>query len=195
MRTLPGAAIVLALCSLPARGELPTTLDTPVLHALTPIDVLPSKEDLFEVFPDPTTELGKIALDDSADLGVQLRAIRSLSQFCNSCGTAPPRSTLVAVINRVSPTDHSGPTTLRLRAGIEALGAARSGNPDDVPLLIPFLDHSSRDIRVAAARALRDICDTRAIVPLRARYQQETVAQVKLVLSAALRDLGNCSGA
>src|SRR5262245_39114258 len=172
MRMPVGAALVLAVCALPARGDLP--LDTPVLHALTPIDVLPSKEDLFEVFGDPTTELGKIALDDSADLGVQLRAIRSLSQFCVQCGSNPPRNTLATVIQRISPTDHSGPATLRLRAGIEALGVAKSGNLADVTMLIPFLDHASRDIRVAAARALRDLCDTRAIVPLRARYQQAT---------------------
>jgi len=193
MRLVPGAAIGLALCALPAHGD-GTQLDTPILHALTPIDALPSREDLFEVFADPTVELAKIALDDTADLGVQLRAIRSLSQFCTACGTAAPRNTLATVISRIPLTDRSGPAILRLRGGIEALGAARSGDPDDVPLLIPFLDHGSRDIRVAAARALRDLCDARAIVPLRARYQQETVAQVKLVLSAALRDLDNCSG-
>jgi HEAT repeat protein len=82
---------------------------------------------------------------------------------------------------------------LLLRAAVEALGIARTGNPDDVPRLVPYLDHPSRDIRAATARALRDMCNTGAIVPLRTRYQNEQVDQVRLAISTALRDLGQCS--
>ncbi len=86
---------------------------------------------------------------------------------------------------------------LLLRAAIEALGAAGLGNqggdPNDVAVLVPFLDNTSRDIRAATARALSDLCDTQAIVPLRTRYLGETVPQVRLAISAALRDLAQCS--
>jgi hypothetical protein len=193
MKRVAAPALLVLLCALPVQGSVP--LDTRILHGLTPIDSVPTKEDLADVFrnADPVTELAAIATDADADLGVQLRAIRALAQYCDQCQNALPHAVLVEVIQGVAPGDHSGSAILRLRAGIEALGAAKSGNTGDVPLLVPFLDSSSRDIRVATARALRDLCDTRAIVPLRARYQEETVAQVRLAISAALRDLGNCS--
>jgi len=75
-----------------------------------------------------------------------------------------------------------------LRATIEALGVLRV--PDDVTLLVPQLNHPSRDIRAATARALRDLGNTQAIVPLRARYDQDQVDQVKVAISDALRVLG-----
>ena len=84
---------------------------------------------------------------------------------------------------------HSPIDLLRVRAAIEALGVA-TRIPSDVDLVVPFLDNSSRDIRAATAGALRDMCITQAIGPLRARYQHEQVAQVRLAISEALRDLG-----
>jgi hypothetical protein len=168
------------------------------MHALSPIDSLPTKESLELVFAneDPLVELSEIAQDTTKDFGIRLRAIRALPHFCptpSPCDGTLAHDTLVAMIGAISPTDLDGKTLLELRAAIEALGVAKSGDPNDVTLLVPLLDHASRDIRAATARALRDMCNTQAIVPLRTRYQSEQVAQVRLAISTALRDLGQCS--
>jgi HEAT repeat protein len=77
---------------------------------------------------------------------------------------------------------------LILRAAIEALGALEIGT--DVPVLSPLLDHPSQDIRATTANALGDLCNNAAIEPLRVRYSEETVPQVQLAISQALRLLG-----
>ena len=193
-----GIPVVIALCALPARGDQ-QQLATDVMHALTPIDSIPTKEELTVIFPTNTvTQLASIAQDAGVDFGVRLRAIRALPQFCaTSCAGTTPHSTLVALLGSISPSDSSGSTILLLRATIEALGIARSGDPNDVNRLVPFLDSNSRDIRAAAAFALRDLCDSDAITPLRNRYNVEMgptgVPQVRLAISEALRDLGTCN--
>lgn len=186
---------VIALCTLPAHGEQ-QTLAPSVMHALTPIDANPTKEELVRIFPqDAVTQLAQIARDPAADFGVRLRAIRSLPHFCpaTSCDNALPHDTVVALIEGISPTDHAGRTILLLRAAIETLGVTRSGDPNDVTLLLPFLRNTSRDIRAATARALRDLCDPRAMPELRSRQQLETVPQVHEALDEAVRDLAQCS--
>jgi HEAT repeat protein len=132
-----------------------------------------------------------------------LRAIRALPQFCTAqlphckddsdAAMSPVRTAVRDVINSVAPTDRDGRSLLRLRAGIEALGAVGSGEQSDVDTLVAFLGHPSRDIRYATARALRDLCIQTAITPLRNRYDEETVPQVSLAISAALGDLAQCS--
>ncbi|MBA3817864.1 MAG: HEAT repeat domain-containing protein [Deltaproteobacteria bacterium] len=196
MRRL-GAIAVVALCALPAaHGDQPIALTPNVIHALTPIDSIPTKDELQTVLPvDTVSRLAQIALDGTVDFGVRLRAIRALPQFCpvGSCARTIPHDTVRALIEGSDPAEHSGQPVLLLRAAIEALGAARSGDPNDVAVLVPFLDNTSRDIRAASARALRDLCNSQAIVPLRTRYLGETVPQVRLAISAALRDLAQCS--
>lgn len=197
-----GAVIVVALCALPAHGDQKHfVLNQVQEHVLTPIDSLPTRESIETVFStaDPVVELAQIATaptDGSMvpDFGVRLRAIRSLPQFCPTpCDDTLAHDTLVAIIQSIPATDQTGQSILRLRAAIESLGVAKSGDPNDVSLLVPLLDHQSRDIRAATARALRDLCDPDAILPLRARLQIETIGQVSLAISAALRDLGQCS--
>ena len=95
---------------------------------------------------------------------------------------------------------------LRLRAAIEALGLAgfSAGLPDDVARLVnkagdtppggDFLGHPSRDVRATTAHALGSLCNTNAIPALRVQLQGEKAAQVRLAISAALRDLGQCPG-
>lgn len=190
-----GLVAILALCTLPAaHGE--QTLSINVMHALTPIDAMPTKEALIQVFPVNTAlELSQIAQNPAPDLfGVRLRAIRALPLFCpTACEGAIPHATLVALITGPLPDAPSGQNVLLQRAAIEALGVARTGDPDDATLLVPFLDSQNRDVRAATARALRDMCSTQAIVPLRTRYLNEEVPQVRLAISTALRDLGQCS--
>ncbi len=195
--TRSGLAIVVALFVLPSRGvtgEVPEPSELEI-QTLTPIDSIPTKEEIVSnvAGPDRVGRLEELALNPIVDFGVQLRAIRAIPHFCVAPCSGAPRDALVNILSKISPNDHSGRTILRLRAVIEALGVARTGDPTDVARLVPFLDNASRDIRAATARALRDLCHTNAIVPLRARYQHEQVDQVRLAISEALRDLDQCS--
>lgn len=203
MRNL-GLVAILAVCALPARGDV--QIGTGVLNVLTSIDSLPSRSELETAFSRqdppvlPLDGLEAIIFDDAAPLppdqqGVQLRAIRSLPQFCTaSCQNDQAHALLERVISDYNdPGKPRGPReTLRARAAIEALGVAKV--VDDRTILEPFLNNSSRDLRVAAAKALRDLCNTEAIPALRARLTTELVPQVKGAISAALRDLAACSG-
>jgi hypothetical protein len=108
-----------------------------------------------------------------------------------------PHNSLLALLDSVPPADHVGTSILLLRATIEAIGIAKSPDNTIVTKLAPFLGHSSRDIRAAAAFALRDLCNQTAVTPLRNRYNIEMmptgIPQVRLAISAALRDLDTCS--
>jgi HEAT repeat protein len=183
--------------ALPVRGNV-VELPPPVIHALTPIDSVPSTAQLDDVFngsAQALASLQSIALATGPiDLGVQLRAIRALARYCGSpCGaSAPAHATLAAVATSPRYRDaRSGSDVLVLRAAIESLGVLRV--PSDVDILIPQLGHPSRDIRAAVAHALRDLGNTQANGPLNVRYQLEpddrAHAQVRLAISDALRVL------
>ena len=170
-------------------------LTQPVINALTPIDSLPSSNQLTGVFNGSEVEalsnLTAIALSQGTiDLGIQLRAIRALTHYCDApCGTHEAHVTLVTVATTPRYRDaRRGSDLLVLRAALEALGVLRI--PGDIAILVPQLDHPSRDIRAAAAHALRDLGNTQAIPALRARYLQEQVDQVSIAISDALRVLG-----
>lgn len=192
---------VVLLCALPARGDqIQITKD--MLHAMTPIDSLPTKSEVERVFPQPNTasQLAQLATDPNPDLdfGLRLRAIRALPLFCPpSCAGSLPHQTLVSLLANINASEQTGKTVLLLRALIESLGAAKSGDPADVTRIVPYLDYASRDVRVATAFALRDLCDQAAVTPLRNRYNVEMgptgVAQVRRAISDALRDLGTCT--
>lgn len=206
MRRLPGVIAVLALSGLPARGADPELLEIEK-HTLTQIDSIPTKAQIeaaaAQAAEPPVQRLRDLALSSTIDFGVQLRAIRALPQFCQAqlphcdddsdVDMHPIRITVRDVIASVPANVQAGPSILRLRAGIESLGAVGSGEQSDVDLLVPFLDHPSRDIRFATARALRELCIPTAITPLRNRYDVESIAQVRLAISAALGDLAQCS--
>ena len=190
-RVLP-IVFLTALCAADDQTAAPqlSTME----YVLTPIDTVPTKDEIIKLFGPTAIDTLETLIAGSGDFGVQLRAIGALPRFCTgSCSSGDPHTSIVNVIIAIDPTDRRGTTLLRLRAGIEALGSTRSGLTSDVNRLVPFLDDASRDIRVATARALRDLCNTQAIVPLRVRYEKELVAQVRLAISAALRDLGQCS--
>lgn len=198
-RALPVIAM-LSLAVLPASGADP---DNAELHTLTLIDTLPTRGQIMAFTADPVPRLANLALSDTADFGVRLRATRALPQFCstsvptckddNDAQMHPIRSAVRDVITSVGPGDRDGKSLLRLRAGIEALGAIQSGEQSDVDLLVPFLGHVSRDIRFATAHALRDLCMASAEAALRNRYEDEPIAQVRLAISAALGELEQCS--
>ncbi len=193
---LARTTVVAVLFVLPGRGstEVPEPSELEI-QTLTPIDSVPTKEEIVSnvAGPDRVARLAELALDPMVDFGVQLRAIRAIPHFCASPCSGDARAALLDILSKINLDDRSGRTLLRLRAVIESLGVARTGDPEDVQRLVRFLDNASRDVRAAAARALRDMCHTNAIVPLRARYQIEQVDQVRLAISAALRDLDQCS--
>lgn len=188
---------VALLCALPARGDQ-IELTKEVVHAMTPIDTVPTKDEIEDIFPTNTvSQLAGIAQDAGVDFGVRLRAIRALSQFCISpCAGTQPHQTLVGLLAGINPSEQTGSNVLLLRAVIESLGVAKSGDSADVTRLTPYLDHPSRDVRAATAFALRDLCNQAAVTPLRNRYNVEIgasgVAQVRLAIADALRDLTTC---
>lgn len=196
-----GIALVLAICALPAHGNGGETAPPPeILHMLTPIDCTPTPQELTaRLGPLPGDALGRLrgyALDPESDFGVRLRATRAIPHFCRS-HPQECHSALFDIFDQIEQSNDSpGKKILRYRAAIEALGAARTGEPgepDALPKLLPFLSHPSRDLRVSAVRALRDLCHQGAVDPLRARLEVELVLQVQYAISAALEVLDNCS--
>jgi HEAT repeat protein len=192
MRSPLFAGIILGI-ALTAHGET-TELPPLIVDALTPIDAVPSSDDLNHVFGTPTeavTHLALIASDPNSDPGVQLRAIRALAQYKSTdLGSTAAHDALVNVfrLQRYA-TAKLGADLLVLRGVIEALGACPDKQPTDVDLLVPMLEHQSRDIRAATASALRDLGNTNAITPLSDRLNNEQVDQVKIAISKALRVL------
>ncbi len=83
-----------------------------------------------------------------------------------------------------------GGQLLTLRAAIETLGQLKWNHPATFTVIEGFLDHPNRDVRATTALALRDLCNSSAIQPLRTRLQHEATGQVQLAISAALRVLG-----
>jgi hypothetical protein len=197
--------LVLALCALPAQSSnLATELSLDERHALTPVDTIVTPEALDHVLqaPDPAQRIARLKdiSVSTEDLGVRLRAIRALPHYCTTPCTSdgvatgnPAHLAIRQVFQSLDLDDHRGPAVLRLRATIEALGATHSGLDADVDLIAPHLDDPFRDVRVTAARALDNLCNPNARGPLQLRLDGEQVEQVRLAISAALRDLGQCA--
>jgi hypothetical protein len=205
MRRLLSIAGLLAIASI-ANGT--TQLETPVVNALTPIDSVPTESMLTQLWGDRTNALSKLTMiagDATIQIeytGVRLRAIHALAKYCPlpgqpgspSCSASdagwPAHEALVAIATNQPLQIHAGRDLLFLRAAIESLGTLHVAS--DVSTLAPLLEHSSRDIRAATARALRDLCNAQAGDALRARQGHETSDQVRLAISDALRVLANC---
>lgn len=198
MRRLGFGGVALAIAVGLAAGS--TNLSEQAQNTLSPIDSIPSRAQLDKAFDnDPVlalANLSTIAADDMADTGFRLRAIHALAKYCDTTpctASDTAHAPLVALVSQnVSFSQISGSPVLVLRAAIETLGPM--GVSTDVDLLIPLLEHPVRDIRAATARALRDLCNSQAITPLRVQKAKETTEQVKLAISEALRALEQCSG-
>lgn len=183
-----------------------TNLPVQVQNTLTTIDVVPTKQQIDSAFGSEQTALQNltaIAADSDPDsVGIRLRAIHALAKYCGTPPSVPcaaddvAHQTVVLVIAelKASATPEAplkGSHVLILRAAIETLGMMKVAA--DVSILAPLLEDPSRDIRAAAARGLRDLCNPQAITPLRERYNSEPTDQVKLAISEALRILAQCS--
>jgi HEAT repeat protein len=185
------AALLVAAIAAVATGS--TALPQPVQNTLTKIDSVPTKTQLENVFPDGQALEGlvTIAKDQSADRGIRLRAIHALAKYCSEpCATTELAHQTLSELLAANRQQTGGYDLLLLRAAVETIGTLEVST--DVTVLVPLLDHPSRDIRAATARALRDLCNSQAIPALRVRYTAETTEQVKLAISEALRILGQC---
>jgi len=194
---LSAISCAVLLCALPADGNN-ALLTPPVIQALTSIDTIPSTVALNDAFgTQPLDNLLSIALDDTIDLGIELRAIRALPAYCPAlpqlCGPGTPvHDALILLIDGAAAqgTPHD---LLRLRAAVEALGATHSGLADDVDKLMSLLGRSSsRDVRATVVRAIRNVCNSVAISQLGTYFFNEPSRQVQLAITAALQDLGRC---
>ena len=168
-------------------------LTEPVRNTLTTIDKIPTREQLDTAFEgEPAlSSLSTIAKNKSVDVGVRLRAIHALAKYCTApCAADDVAHTSLTQLIGETQNETVGEPVILLRAAIETIGVLRVD--EDVLLLRPLLDHPSRDIRAATARALRDLCNSQAVTPLRVRYTSEPTEQVKLAISEALRILGQC---
>ena len=184
-RTLAIALVASALAASVALATGTANLTPEVRDALTSIDTVPTKSQIDSAF-DPANaldSLSEISQDTQVDIGVRVRAIHALAKYCpDPCSTTElAHQSLSTLINNTS-TETIGEPLVLLRAAIETIG-----------ILAPLLDHSSRDIRAATARALRDLCNPNAVFPLRIRYTTAgETEQVKLAISEALRVLEQC---
>ena len=171
-------------------------LSQPLLDVLTPVDSIPSQEDLLTVFQSDSEAVGKlvdIVSDQSSDVGVELRAIHALTQYRRAeAGVGViPHDTLVNVVLPRFGAATSGSDLLLLAATIQAIGAYPDKDvTNDLTALLPFLGHASRDVRLATAHALRDLGNTNALIPLANQQKIEHVNQVELAINEALRVLG-----
>jgi HEAT repeat protein len=160
-------------------GPVPDTRDL-----LGAIDFVPARQDLDTVMgPTSLQQLIILAIDDDEDAGVRLRAVRALGQFPEA---DEARATLESLINALAASS-TGTPVLILRAAMEAL--AEIGGAAAVAKITPLLDNPSRDVRASAADALRIIGSPTAIPALRDRQEVETVPQVLLAITEALRAL------
>jgi HEAT repeat protein len=196
MKRAAAIVSVVAIAAL-ARADM-TQLPAMVMDALSSIDRAPSAVDLDSALQTTdsaaATQLASIAIDPNVDIGVALRSIFALTQYPQSViGSTLAHDTLVSLLQ--STQSSTRPVDiLRLRAAIEALGLLRVAS--DVDVIVPIngdpsmLDHASRDVRAAAAHALRDLGNPAAVPALRTRLGQEMVAQVRLAIADALGALG-----
>jgi hypothetical protein len=195
---MPRTALAIVLTAVAAIASGSTALPESVQNTLTPIDTVPTRAQLDNAFGDSPAmalqTLSALAADDTTDVGIRLRAIHALAKYCvdpTACTTSDVAHQSVTALVGSTRDEVSGWPLLLLRAAIETLGSMRVTT--DVTVLVPLLDHPSRDIRASTARALQDLCNTQAITPLQVRHGREPTQQVKLAISEALRILGECS--
>jgi hypothetical protein len=183
-----------------ATGSL-ANLPIPVRDTLTSIDTVPTLEQINFAYgsgADPLSNLSDLSQDVDVDVGVRVRAIHALAKYCpDPCTRGELAHRSLSALITATKNDTLGEPIVLLRAAIETIGTlAVDSDPeaqgDVADVVTPLLDHPSRDIRAASARALRDLCATQAVIPLRVRYTSEPTEQVKVAISEALRILGQC---
>lgn len=172
-----GGPTITAEDLLTARDHLPTRAELDAAMGATPLQALIDR-----------------ALTET-DLKIRLRALRALAHYPSDDAHSALR--LVLDDPEVAGTlDLSAGEMLVVRkACLEGLGEL--GDPDDVAVITQYLiepdfgpeECSNRDIRAAAANALRVLGATGANAALAAQAEVETCAQVEFAISEARRAL------
>lgn len=184
---LPAILATLGLAQVPPLQAAGAPDEPSLQDVLGAIDFVPSRDTLDPLLaPTPAQGLAEIATSPDGDPGVRLRALRALSHYPSTEAHDALRFVIEALRE-----PSNGTQLLLLRAAIEALGEI--GNGDDVEMITPFLSRDdlvndrNRDLRAAAAHALRVIASPSAVPALRGRQRDETVPQVSLAITEALR--------
>jgi HEAT repeat protein len=170
--------------ALAAAAIAESTTGDPVQELLTAGDYVPARTSLDQAAGTSAEgELLTLAGDQSGtvDTGIRLRAIRALADYPGT--TTSDTLTAIITANQAA----TGIDTLYLRAA--AISLATVDGAAAVPSLGPLLSHPSRDVRATTARAMAATKSSAAVPLLRDRLGEEPVLQVRLALSAAIRDL------
>ncbi|HET7505010.1 MAG TPA: HEAT repeat domain-containing protein [Kofleriaceae bacterium] len=192
-------AFAVLLCALPARGD--DAGDAAIAGALMTLDEPPSVADLsttFSTADQAISELSRVAGTAGLDLGLRIRAIRTLPAYCpqpaGSCGAGTPvHDTLTKLIGDLRALPQPAATDLMLlRAAVEALGATGPVLQADVDLMLPLLSSTSRDVRATVVQALRTACGTEATTALKTLGVSESSMQVRFAIMSALQTLEQC---
>jgi HEAT repeat protein len=183
LRSLLVAAVGVVAAATTLRGD--AVADKPldvITDALSGIDYVPTQPELDAILDAPVEDLIAIAADKGSDQGIRIRAYRALALYPTAESETALRQAIL---------DHSiavtGASVIYLRAAMESLVLVAVA--DAVDALTPQLDHPSRDIRTAAARALELTGSAAAVNPLRARLAIEDIEQVRQAITKALRAL------
>lgn len=189
---LPSLAALTIVRVEPARGGGDDGPEITAEALLSARDHVPSRTELDATMgATPLQALVARALSEP-DVRIRVRAIRALAHYPSD----EAHSALLLVLDDPevggSVELESAAILVLRRACLEALGEL--GDPDDVAVITEYLttedvDCSQRDIRAAAANALRVLGSTTAEAPLRAQQATENCAQVDFAITEALREL------
>ncbi len=158
-------------------------IDPALVEILSGVDFVPVRTTLDGVLgASAETELNSIANDTTSDAGLRIRAFRALAFYRGP----QTEATLTATV-QANASATTGVETLYARAAMLSLATVIGDNA--VVFISPILDNENRDMRSSAARALALAGSTDAIPALRERLNLETVPQVQLALSDAIREL------
>ena len=144
-----------------------------VRDTLTVIDTVPTKVQLDLAFENQALpNLSTIAQDRTLDIGVRVRAIHALAKYCpDPCSSTELAYQSLAALIGETRNESIGEPVVLLRAALETIGTLPvdsdpAAKAEVSSIVIELLNHPSRDIRAAAARALRDLCNTNAATAL-----------------------------
>jgi hypothetical protein len=165
----------------------PPQLSDEAIYALTSIDGVPNPAQLEALIPDALGTLRAHARSETGNqTRIRLSAIRAISLW-------PPSAENQLTLKLVLANNlllNSGASVLLAQAAIESLGRqAGALDTELVTAVSDSLTHSSRDIRFAAARALRQIGAVSALDALYARRDTENVPAVRLAITEAIQAL------
>jgi HEAT repeat protein len=188
-------------------APVPPALSPDATNALLSIDGVPDPLQLRSLIPGQTlTNLLSIAAYAGSDAGgadkdtqqsrdlipIRLRAIRAASMFELAAGDPmiPVRRAAFKALLVANSDRTSGSSVLITQAALEALG--RTGDPLDAEMISNLelaLNHGSRDVRIAAVRAFRQLGPSTASTTLRNRERAERSPGVLFVIREALAAL------